>query len=182
MHSQIVNRSEQPVADEGDARFASGAAARLIAVREAGVLGALVVLCIVLSLASPYFFTLRNISNVLQGMSTIGIMAVGATMVLVATQSFLSGPALAAFLAANPHVRLDLFISDEPVDIVTACCDGGIRPGEVIDRDMIAVPVSGDLWLVVIAAPAYLAAYATPTHPGGDSASYRSRFGSKTQS
>ena len=45
--------------------------------------GALVVLCIVLSFASPYFFTLRNIFNVLQGMSTIGIMAVGATMVLV---------------------------------------------------------------------------------------------------
>ena len=57
--------------------------ARLLAVREAGVLGALVVLCIVLSFASPYFFTLRNIFNVLQGMSTIGIMAVGATMVLV---------------------------------------------------------------------------------------------------
>jgi ribose transport system permease protein len=37
-----------------------------------------------LSFASPYFFTLRNIFNVLQGMSTIGIMAIGATMVLVA--------------------------------------------------------------------------------------------------
>jgi ribose transport system permease protein len=53
-------------------------------VREAGVLAALVVLCVLLSFASPYFFTLRNIFNVLQGMSTIGIMAVGMTMVLVA--------------------------------------------------------------------------------------------------
>jgi len=57
---------------------------RFFAVRELGTLGALVVLCIALSLASPYFFTLRNIFNVLQGMSTIGIMAIGATMVLVA--------------------------------------------------------------------------------------------------
>jgi ribose transport system permease protein len=63
---------------------AGGTAARLLALREAGVLGALVALCIVMSVASPYFFTLRNIFNVLQGMSTIGIMAVGATMVLVA--------------------------------------------------------------------------------------------------
>ena len=57
---------------------------RLFAVRELGSLGALIVLCAALSLASPYFFTLRNIFNVLQGMSTIGIMAIGATMVLVA--------------------------------------------------------------------------------------------------
>jgi len=67
-----------------DVPVTTGTAARLFAVREAGVLAALVVLCIALSIASPYFFTLRNIFNVLQGMSTIGIMAVGATMVLVA--------------------------------------------------------------------------------------------------
>ena len=57
---------------------------RLVAVRELGTLAALIVLCVALSFASPYFFTLRNIFNVLQGMSTIGIMAIGATMVLVA--------------------------------------------------------------------------------------------------
>ncbi len=55
----------------------------LFARREAGVLAALVVLCVLLSFASPYFFTVRNIFNVLQGMSTIGIMAIGMTMVLV---------------------------------------------------------------------------------------------------
>src|SRR5215470_7546904 len=57
---------------------------RLFAAREAGVLIALILLCTALSFASPYFFTLRNIFNVLQGMSTIGIMAVGMTMVLIA--------------------------------------------------------------------------------------------------
>src|SRR5207249_10809286 len=49
---------------------------RAAAVREAGVLVALLVLCVGLSFASPYFFTLRNVFNVLQGMSTIGIMAI----------------------------------------------------------------------------------------------------------
>ena len=57
---------------------------RVLAIREAGTLAALAVLCILLSIASPYFFTVRNIFNVLQGMSTIGIMAIGATIVLVA--------------------------------------------------------------------------------------------------
>ena len=65
------------------ARAGAGTLRGLFAAREAGVLGALVVLCIALSFASPYFFTLRNIFNVLQGMSTIGIMAIGMTMVLV---------------------------------------------------------------------------------------------------
>ena len=64
--------------------IAASSARRAFAVREAGVLLALIALCVGMSFASPYFFTLRNIFNVLQGMSTIGIMAVGMTMVLIA--------------------------------------------------------------------------------------------------
>ena len=78
----VATSVEQP--DTRGERLRRGTLGRLVAVREAGVLGALVVLCIALSLASPYFFTLRNVFNVLQGMSTIGIMAIGMTMVLVA--------------------------------------------------------------------------------------------------
>lgn len=61
-----------------------GALRRQLAARETGVLAALVVLCVLVSLASPYFLTPRNLFNVLQGMATIGIMAIGMTMVLVA--------------------------------------------------------------------------------------------------
>ena len=82
-----------------------------------------------------------------------------------AAESFLSGPLLAGFLDVHPHVRLDLFVSDEPVDIVAEGYDGGIRLGEVIDRDMIAVPVSGDLRLVVVGAPSYFAQHPKPKHP-----------------
>jgi ribose transport system permease protein len=64
--------------------IAASRARRAFAVREAGVLLALIALCVGMSFASPYFFTLRNIFNVLQGMSTIGIMAVGMTIVLIA--------------------------------------------------------------------------------------------------
>jgi ribose transport system permease protein len=68
----------------GDALLSRRTVGRFLAVREVGTLAALAVLCILLSIASPYFFTVRNIFNVLQGMSTIGIMAIGATIVLVA--------------------------------------------------------------------------------------------------
>ena len=82
-----------------------------------------------------------------------------------AAESFLSGPLLAGFLAEHRHVRLDLVVSDEPLDIVAEGYDAGIRLGEVIDRDMIAVPVSGDLRLVVVGTPSYFARHPKPKHP-----------------
>ena len=82
-----------------------------------------------------------------------------------AAESFLSGPLLADFMKEYQHVQLDLFVSDEPVDIVAAGYDAGIRLGEIIDRDMIAVPVSGDLRLVVVGAPSYFAKHRKPKHP-----------------
>jgi ribose transport system permease protein len=58
--------------------------ARVFQVRELGVLVALLILCLVMSFASPYFATTMNVFNVLQGMSKIAIVAIGQTMVLVA--------------------------------------------------------------------------------------------------
>ena len=82
-----------------------------------------------------------------------------------AAEAFLSGALLAGFLTEHRHVRLDVVVSDEPLDIVAKGYDGGIRLGEVIDRDMIAVPVSGDIRLVVVGAPAYFARRRRPAHP-----------------
>lgn len=56
---------------------------RLLQIREFGVLLALVVLVVAMSFLSPAFLTELNIFNVLRGMSTIGIMSIGITMVIV---------------------------------------------------------------------------------------------------
>jgi DNA-binding transcriptional LysR family regulator len=72
---------------------------------------------------------------------------------------------LTSFLRDHPHVRLDLVVSDAPVDIVADGYDAGIQLGEVIDKDMIAVPVTGDLRLAVVGAPSYFARCGTPKHP-----------------
>src|ERR671921_956762 len=72
---------------------------------------------------------------------------------------------LADFLASHPHVRLDVVVSDAVVDIVAAGFDAGIQLGEVIDRDMVAVPVTGDIRMTVVGSPAYLARRGTPRHP-----------------
>lgn len=82
-----------------------------------------------------------------------------------AAESFLRGPLLAKFLAAHHHVDLDVTVSNAPVDIVADGYDAGIQLGEVIDRDMIADPVSGDVRLIVVASPAYLVRCGLPRHP-----------------
>jgi DNA-binding transcriptional LysR family regulator len=85
--------------------------------------------------------------------------------VAAASESFRNAPLLSGFLTAYPHIKLDVFFSDESVDIVDQGYDAGIRLGEVIDRDMIAVPISGDLRLVVVGAPSYFARRGKPKHP-----------------
>lgn len=72
---------------------------------------------------------------------------------------------LAGFLDTHPHVALDVVVSDAAVDIVAAGFDAGIQLGEVIDRDMIAVPVTGDIRMTVVGAPSYLARRPAPRHP-----------------
>jgi DNA-binding transcriptional LysR family regulator len=82
-----------------------------------------------------------------------------------AAQTIIGEPFLVGFLTEHPHVQLDLVVSDAPVDIVAEGFDAGIQLGEVIDKDMIAVPVTGDLRLAVVGAPSYFARRGAPTHP-----------------
>ena len=72
-----------------------------------------------------------------------------------AAETIVGESLLAGFLTQHPNVQLDLVVSDAPVDIVAEGFDAGVQLGEVIDKDMIAVPVTGDLRLAVVAAPSY---------------------------
>lgn len=77
----------------------------------------------------------------------------------------LVGSLVTEFLRAHPRLRLDIVASDAPVDIVAGGYDAGIQLGEVIDKDMIAIPVTGDLRLTVVGAPSYFARRGVPRHP-----------------
>jgi DNA-binding transcriptional LysR family regulator len=110
------------------------------------------------------------LEEVRAGLAAIGELSEvprGTLRLLVGTaaESVLGGPVLADFLAAHPHVRLDVVVGDEALDIVAAGFDAGIQLGEWIDLDMVAVPVTGDIRMTVVGAPAYLARRGTPTHP-----------------
>lgn len=80
-------------------------------------------------------------------------------------ERFLAGPMLAAFSEAYPKIQLDIVVTDEEFDIVREGYDAGVRLGEVIEQDMIAVPVSGDQRQIAVCAPAYLARFPAPAHP-----------------
>ena len=59
-------------------------------------------------------------------------------------------PVLPAFLDANPDVRVELTIDDGLTDIVASRYDAGIRFGEKVGKDMIAVRVGPDLRFAVV--------------------------------
>jgi DNA-binding transcriptional LysR family regulator len=85
--------------------------------------------------------------------------------VTTGAHDFLAGPLVVEFLARHPQVQLAVEVSDEVTDIVARGYDAGIEIGEVIDQDMIVVPVSGDLELAIVGAPGYFAQHPAPKHP-----------------
>lgn len=80
-------------------------------------------------------------------------------------ERFLSGSLLAGFLAAYPDIRLDITVTDEEFDIVAEGFDAGVRLGEVIEQDMIAIPVSDEQRQMVVGSPDYVAQRGVPAHP-----------------
>ena len=74
-------------------------------------------------------------------------------------------PNFRAFAAAFPDVRLDLTVDDGLTDIVAGGFDAGIRPGELVQRDMVAVRITPDLRNAIVGSPAYFAACPIPRSP-----------------
>jgi len=78
---------------------------------------------------------------------------------------FFLASAIPRFLAQYPEISLDLSVSDTLTDIVAERFDAGIRLGERIERDMIAVRVTDELPLVVAGSPTYFEQRGKPKTP-----------------
>lgn len=74
-------------------------------------------------------------------------------------------PILPRLARTFPGITLDLTIDDTVVDLVGSGYDAGIRIGEVIERDMVAVRLGGDMRQLAVAAPAYLTEHGVPKTP-----------------
>ena len=74
-------------------------------------------------------------------------------------------PALAPLLAAHPDIHVEIVIEYGLTDIVAERFDAGVRAGELVAQDMVAVRIGPDLRSAVVGAPAYFAARPPPRTP-----------------
>jgi DNA-binding transcriptional LysR family regulator len=74
-------------------------------------------------------------------------------------------PRLATFLAEYPDVQVEVVSDNTLMDIVSEGFDAGIRMGERLARDMIALPIGPDIRMAVVATPGYFAKYGKPKAP-----------------
>ncbi|HEX5207411.1 MAG TPA: LysR substrate-binding domain-containing protein [Steroidobacteraceae bacterium] len=74
-------------------------------------------------------------------------------------------PILGRFQAAHPRVVLEVFVDDAIIDIVAGRFDAGVRLGERLEKDMVAIPLGRTLETAIVAAPAYLQRHGIPATP-----------------
>ncbi|MBA8680459.1 LysR family transcriptional regulator [Stenotrophomonas tumulicola] len=72
---------------------------------------------------------------------------------------------LPAFLLKHPDVSVEVIADDRPVDIVAEGFDAGIRLGEQVDSDMVAVRLEPDVRAVIVGTPDYFDRHGKPRIP-----------------
>ena len=99
--------------------------------------------------------------NALQGRLS-GVLRINAARISI---TMVLQPLLAGFLKAYPDVHIELSNDEGYVDIVERGFDAGIRLGESVQKDMIAIPLGGPVNVAVVGSPAYFKKHPVPQHP-----------------
>ena len=74
-------------------------------------------------------------------------------------------PIIAGFCETYPDIELEIYAEDALADLSAGGFDAGVRMGESLDADVIAVRLTGPFRFVAVATPGYLAKYGRPTSP-----------------
>lgn len=74
-------------------------------------------------------------------------------------------PAIVRLLPEYPDIRVEIIVDMGLVDIVTERFDAGVRPGDIIAKDMIAVPIGPPMRMAVAGSPGYLDTHPKPRTP-----------------
>lgn len=74
-------------------------------------------------------------------------------------------PVVSSFLMNYPDVQVELSVDEGLTDIVASRFDAGIRIGEQVQKDMVAVRIGPDLRMAVVGSPAYFANRKIPQTP-----------------
>jgi DNA-binding transcriptional LysR family regulator len=116
-----------------------------------------------LSRAKPAFEELVAASEVARGLGQrpAGLLRLSVPRALV---PILLEPLVASFCKANPEVEVELATSKEVIDLAAEGFDAGIRLGQFIAADMVAVPMTPPFRLVVVGSSDYFAEHGRPEH------------------
>ncbi len=74
-------------------------------------------------------------------------------------------PKLAKFLRLYPDIKVEIFLDGGLTDIVAQRFDAGVRAGEQVAKDMIAVRIGPDMRMAVVGAPSYFRNRSEPERP-----------------
>ncbi|ADY67738.1 LysR family transcriptional regulator [Agrobacterium tumefaciens] len=114
------------------------------------------------TLSQPMAEVRSAFENVAGDARPSGLLRIAVTSI---AEHFLSGPLIASFAEAHPGITIDVTVTDDVFDIVAAGFDAGVRLGEVIEQDMVAVPLTREEKEVVVATPRYFEVHGMPRHP-----------------
>ncbi len=99
--------------------------------------------------------------HALQGRPS-GVLRINAARISIA---MVLQPLLAGFLKAYPDVQIELSNDEGYVDIVERGFDAGVRLGESVQKDMVAVPLGGPIAVAIVGSPDYFSRHPAPRHP-----------------
>ena len=99
--------------------------------------------------------------HALQGRPS-GLLRINAARISIA---MVLQPLLAGFLKAYPEVQIELTNDEGYVDIVERGFDAGVRMGESVQKDMVAVPLGGPVSVAIVGSPDYFKRHPAPRHP-----------------
>ena len=74
-------------------------------------------------------------------------------------------PVLPGFFRTHPGIQVDVIVDDNLTDIVADRVDAGIRFGDIVEKDMIAIRIGPDIRMAVVGAPSYFADHPAPRTP-----------------
>lgn len=114
--------------------------------------------------AEPAVAELRQALDAARGVGRARTGIIRLTLPYRAYQMIVA-PHLVEFQKLHPEIVLELSFNEGLVDVVREGFHAGIRLGDRIDRDMIAVRLTPPLKGAYIAAPSYLARHGKPRHP-----------------
>ena len=113
--------------------------------------------------AKPAFEELVAASEVARGLGQrpTGLLRLSVPRAVV---PLLLEPLIASFCEAYPEVEVEIAASKELVDLAAEGFDAGIRLGQFVEADMVAIPLTPPFRLVVVGSPAYFAGRSQPEH------------------